>query len=278
MKKSILVILGIVILLPPLFALSEFTAVQQPTIEQQCVLMGIEREISEVQKEIQLYYKDLSDNPCAIEEGGDPRSLNCKYYKIDKKNNNISIIPLTTVVQSYYGLRTKYILAEQVYIKWAGEKIQSFRFMQRRSIIGSGSVIKTLSGDSAIVPGMGVNKGEKAYSLDVSECMKMKPEERKPVGKPLNLFVKEVFHSGTGSKINFRFPTTKVVRDKNEEMMIDGKKVKVQVVYVRNFNQRISISREYLRLLKLTLRRIDWNSRAAAFRKASEIQRILESK
>jgi hypothetical protein len=41
-------------------------------------------------------------------------------------------------------------------------------------------------------------------------------------------------------------------------------------------NQKLSIAREYFRLLKLLLRRVDWMVRSEEARKNAEIQRLMQ--
>ncbi len=283
-----------------LWSTDEFSRVKNPNDRQQCVLLGLEREIAAVQADIQTYYRDLLDDPCSVAEGGDPTALSCKMFRIDKKTG-WTIVPLTSDRQSYYGRRTRFYFTQNAYVRWTNDgKVQNFLFEQKRTKLGTGyTIIKTLGADASIIPGIGVKREDKKISIDVDECLKMKPEDRDSGTKPLNLFVKEVLSSGQGGTFTFRFPTDKdgrvvqedkevdgklvkvpvrYVRDKTEEITVDGGKKKVRIVYVRDPAQRISITREYLRLLKLTLRRIDWNARGAAQRKAREIERILGSK
>ena len=49
----------------------------------------------------------------------------------------------------------------------------------------------------------------------------------------------------------------------------------MEVVYVRDPAQKIQIMKEYLRLLRLLERRLDWNVRASQRRRAAEIERML---
>ena len=285
MKRKVIITLlaaaSLMFLATAIWASAEFSKVQKPTPEQICVILGLEREISAVQKDIQGYYKDLLDDPCKFEEGGDPTTMDCRFYQIDK-SSGWAIVPLASEMESFYGRRIRYVYAELGYIKWKEDKIESFRFEQKRTRLTGDSMIKILTGNAVIDPTIGVLKGDKAVSVDIDECLKMKPEEieekRKPVETPLNMFVKEVLQSGMGSKINFRFTSSDDVRDQTEEIITDGRKEKVQVVYVRNYSQKIDITREYLRLLKLMRRRIDWNSRAVNYRKQMEIERILKGK
>ena len=276
--------------------IDESTVVPKPTSEQTCVLLGLEREISVVQRNIKRYFEDLKDDNCrktssgrdvSSLEGLDPRVQDCRLYRTDL-TTGWAVIPLTSELESEYGRREKFFLSEIGYIKWkmdANKKptneITGFVFQQKRTRVGAGySVIKTMSADSAEIP---LNEGEPG-DLDLDECMslmkekeekKSDPPQLKSVEKPLNMFVKEILNSGRGALYTFRFPKAEKIRDFTEELQIEGKKEKVQVIYVRNANQKINISREYLRLLKLMLRRIDWNTRAQNFRKQAEIQRIL---
>jgi len=217
-------------------SLPEFTKVQKPTTEQIRTINGLYFEISQVQGDIERYYKDLKEKGLVKE--------------------NSTVYPLTEVVQSYYGEKKKFVLSEIGIIKWQGDKLDSFTFEQRRSKIGTGYIVKKrLSATSLASHSENELGSENAQALD--------------------FYVNEILSSGKGLTINFRFPTNPDVRDREEEIEINGQKRKVLVVYVRNQNQKIGMIREYFRLLKLLLRRIDWNVRVENQRKAAQIQRLM---
>lgn len=298
MKKAILSLplLGLLALggspfQPVTAAADEFWEVGVPSAEQQCVLLGIEREIQTTQIKIQAYHTDLLDDPCEGSTGGDPRLIDCRFYRISPATN-ASLVPLLSERETSYGRRERWFITELATIVWDDKKISNFRLLQRRELIGAGNtMIKTISAPSQIPatdPG----------SLDVDDCLKMTPEERGNPQMVLDLIVREIFSSGRGGTYTFRFPTKKdvqirqesrliggkrqtvdvaFVRDTTEKMAIDGVQEAVNVIYVRDYNQRISIAREYLRMLKLTLRRVDWNTRAANFRRAAEIERVMKN-
>ena len=296
MKKSLIRLSALLLL--ALFGLppgpigadaNEFWEVGVPSPEQQCVLLGLEREIGSAQRNIQAYYKDLLDDPCSGSEGGDPRLIDCRFYRISPQSQ-ISMIPLTSERESAYGRRERWFIAELGAIQWEKDKIGSFRFVTRRSLIGHGNaMIKTISA-AAKVP-----ETEPA-SLDVDDCLKLPADQRKMPNIALDLIVREIFSSGRGGTYTFRFPTTQnmeirkesrlvegkrvevdvaYVRDTQEKMLVDGAPEIVNVIYVREFGQRIEIAREYLRLLKLMWRRVDWNTRAGNFRRIAEIERVM---
>ena len=296
MKKSLIRLSALLLL--GLFGLAsapvgadanEFWEVGEPSVEQQCVLLGLEREIGSAQKHIQAYYRDLLDDPCSGAEGGDPRLIDCRFYHINPKTQS-SMIPLTSEKESTYGRRERWFISELGAIQWQKERIGSFRFVTRRSLIGHGNaMIKTIAATARIPetdPG----------SLDVDDCMRLPADQRKMPDISLDLIVKEIFSSGRGGTFTFRFPTKQnmeirkesrliegkrvtvdiaYVRDTQEKMVVDGAEELVNVIYVREFGQRIEIAREYLRLLKLMLRRVDWNTRAGNFRRIAEIQRVM---
>jgi hypothetical protein len=225
-----------VTLTPPLGAVEEFTKVKQPTEEQKFTIKRLYGDIAEVQTDINLYFKDLQER--------------------NKIRNDSTVIPLTSVIQVKYGERGRNIFNEHVTIKWNGDKAVSYVFSQRQALIGSGQVIKKRLSASSIA-------GEVI-------------EDDKTLGnKAMNLYVNEILTSGKGLTINFRFPTEEDLRDREEIIDVDGRKVKVLVVFVRQPNEKIRILREFYRLLKLTLRRIDWMVRVEEERKAAEIQRLL---
>lgn len=225
-----------VMLAVPLVAVEEFTKVKSPTAEQKFTIKRLYGDIAEVQTDINIYYKDL-------EERG-------------KARNNVTIMPLTSVVQVKYGERNRNVLNEHVTIKWEGEKAVSYVFSQRQAQIGTGQVIKKRLSASSIA-------GEVI-------------EDDKTLGaRAMNLYVNEILTSGKGLTINFRFPTEEDVRDREEIIDVDGRKVKVLVVFVRQPNEKIAILREFYRLLKLTLRRVDWMVRVEEERKQAEIQRLM---
>ncbi len=221
----------------PLNAVEEFTKVKTATAEQEFTIKRLYGEIAEVQTDINVYYKDL-------EERG----------KIYEKQ---TVIPLTSVVQVQYGERNRNVFNEHVMIKWEGDKAVSYIFSQRQAQLGTGQVIKKRLSASSIA-------GEEI-------------KDDKTLGaRAMNLFVNELLTSGKGLTINFRFPTDEDIRDREEEIDIDGRKIRVAVVFVRQPNEKIRILREFHRLLKLTLRRIDWMVRVEEERKAADIQRLLK--
>lgn len=224
------------VLVAPLVAVEEFTKVKQPTAEQKFTIKRLYGEIAEVQTDIDIYYKDL-------EERG-------------KTEGNETIMPLTSIVQVKYGERGKKLLNEYVRIKWEGSKAVSYVFNQRQALLGSGQVIKK--------------------RLSASSIAGQVIEDDKTLGnKAMNLYVNEILTSGKGLTMNFRFPTDDDIRDREEVIDVDGQKVKVLVVFVREPNEKIRILREFHRLLKLTLRRIDWMVRVEEERKQAEIQRLM---
>lgn len=274
----------------PLGAVGEFTKVNKITEKEKCILLGLEREIYSIEQDIQKYYPELHDDPCLAEEGGDPTTINCKFYRIDKQTNRV-VIPLTSSLLSYYGRRDKYFLTEVGYIQWEGNRIVGVKFLQKYSQIGAGAIVKTLSSDVKVPE-------QEIVSLDTEECLAMSEEQRKSSMPSLNFFVKEIFPSGRGSIYTFRIPENKdmevqtvsmlvegkrrdvqvsYIRDKSETIEVEGKAEKVRVAYVRDFRTHIDMTREFLRMLKLMYRRIDWNSRGAHLRQIEEIQRILKS-
>ncbi|MBE7440377.1 MAG: hypothetical protein HS115_18145 [Spirochaetales bacterium] len=165
---------------------------------------------------------------------------------------NQSSIPLTADVQTYYGDRNRYLLNEQGIINWQGEKIASFTFEQRRAVPRTGYIVKKRISANTVVD---MNKQEL-----------------------VDLYVNEILTSGKGMTLNFRFAQPgEDLRDRTEVIDVGGgRKQQVQVVYVRNMNQKLSIAREYKRLLKLLLRRLDWMVRSEEARKAAQIERLMK--
>lgn len=273
-------------------AASEFTKIKTPSAMDQCVLLGLEREVADVQGDIQDYYKELLDDPCKVEEGGDPRNIDCNLYRIVTPQEE-SPIPLMAEQESFWGRRTKYFNTQHAFIQWEKDKIASFRFVKKQLELGTVNLTKsTYIGKASIVP-----KTEPAFMLE--ECLNADPASRKSVSAPLDILIEEQFGGGRSKAYTMRFPSetdiemepTVVVqggqktivqvphvRDKTEEMDIDGKKMNVRILFIRDINERTAIVREYLRLLKLTFRRIDWNSRGADVRRAHEAERILKSR
>src|SRR6185295_1318303 len=100
-----------------------------------------------------------------------------------------------------------------------------------------------------------------------------------PQNLPINLVVNELLDSGKGAFVNFRLPETADVRDKKEAnqetIEIDGIKRKTDVIYVRAHAEKMRLLREYVNMLKLTWRRIDWEVRSENARNEMEMQRVL---
>ena len=230
-------------------AAPEFNQVQEPTPEQLQTMEMLTGQISEVQDDLGRFFEDLRDHTC--EDGDTGQKIFCGYYKI--QDNGVSVVPITATVETFYGQRQRFVLNEEATIRWENEKPVSFRFDTRRGAIGKGAVlIKRLSGNS------------------IAE-----PAAANAAQPPLNLIVNELLSSGKGQFVNFRFPTEKEVRDRKEEIDIDGRKSEIDVVFVRDPNQKIRIMREYLESLKLLERRLDWKARSEEARKAADIERLL---
>lgn len=243
-----------------LFAVDEFTRVREPNPEQKQVIATLTREIAAVQRDIERFYETLKERECGTFYGGE--NIYCEYYKIDQ--NGVSLVPLTSQVETYYGQRQRYVYNEQVSIKWNGPKIVGFDFSMRRGYIGKGQVLlKSLAGNSIIT-------GEPAAGGQAQTTA---------AEAPLNLVVNELLSSGKGLYVNFRFPDQQMqdVRDRYEDIEVDGQKRNIQVIFIRDPDQKIRVMREYLRLLRLLERRLDWNVRAETARRASEVQRILQT-
>lgn len=289
-KLLLILSMAIPVLLPA--TSGEFTRVRRPSNIQKCVLQGLERDIADIERDIEEYYVDLLDDPCKAEEGGDPSSLNCNIFRINK-GDETTIVPLTSEKQTYYARRKTYFYYEMGFIKWNGKKVESFRFNLKRSLIGAGiATIKTLSRES-------IKENQTPGSLDVKDCLKQKIENNKGQNAPLSLLIREVLQSGRGSVYTFRVPTEKeltiktenklvggkrmdvqvaYIRDKAEEIEVDGVMERVHVAFIREPRQQITITREYLRLLKLLKRRLDWNSRRVYIKQAAEIERAFKNR
>lgn len=119
----------IFILTAPLFALSEFTRVQQPNEMQKRIIADLMQEISSEQKDIQKYYTDLKE-------------------KNRIQGNNETIVPLMAETRSDFGSKQRFFYSEEIRITWKGEQIGSLLFLQRRALIGTGNVlVKRISYD-----------------------------------------------------------------------------------------------------------------------------------
>lgn len=181
-----------------------------------------------------------------------------KYHTDMKESGRIykdsSKLPVTSEIQTYYGQRDRYKLDEEATISWTGDKISAITFQQRRGMLGRGYVVQ---------------KRFKVTSFAVGDGTKG--------GTVVDLVVDELLESGRGLYVNFRFPGDQPVRDHEEEIEINGKKRTYNVVYVRDVDQKINLLREYLRMVQLTWRRIDWVVRAENARKSAEITRILRT-
>jgi hypothetical protein len=233
-------------------AAPEFHQVKTATPEQEATIDLLNRQIFEAQTDLANYYEDLRDHSC--EDGAGGQKIFCQYYKIQE--NGVSLVPLTATVETFYGQRQRYMLNEEASIQWDQERPVSIRFDSRRGELGKGAVlIKRLSGKAAPAPAASADDGVATA--------------------PLNLVVNEMLSSGRGQFVNFRFATEAEVRDRREEIEIDGRKLEIDVVFVRDPNQKIGIMREYLRMLKLLNRRLDWMVRAANARRTAEIERML---
>lgn len=247
-------------------AVDEFTTVESPTPSQVHVMNNLLRDIAEVQDRIDDYYEYLKANDCGNFYGGE--DVYCDFYQVDE--NNLTLIPMEATVETYYGQRQRYVYNELARIQWTDDgKIDQFLFEQRRGWVGQGHVLlKKLSGTSIA----DADFGPRPLETDVPQQGMVAPLE----SDPLNLVVNELLSSGKGMFINFRFAgENKKVRDHYEDIEYQGRIVNIQVIYVRTPEQKINILREYLRLLRLLERRIDWNVRSEQQRRQNEIERVL---
>ncbi|MEQ9366273.1 MAG: hypothetical protein RIF32_18685 [Leptospirales bacterium] len=230
-------------------AAPEFNTVKTPTTEQVATMELLNSQISKVQDDLGRFFEDLRDHSCEDDAGGE--KIFCNFYKIQE--NGVSVIPLTATVETFYGQRQRFILNEAATVRWQEGKPVSFRFDTRRGALGKGAVlIKRLSGNSIV-------------DSKLEESAKA----------PLNLVVNELLSSGKGQFVNFRFPSEEEVRDRKEEIDVDGRKQEINVVFVRDPNQKIRIMRAYLEKLKLLEHRLDWMARSKDARKAATIERLL---
>ena len=176
------------------------------------------------------------------------------YYTDMKERGRISAdgmteLPLNVQVLGSYGRREKYLFNESASIKWNGEKIESFAFDLRKGEIGTVNVLKKRITYRA-------NQGQNT----------------------VNMIVIEYLSSGQGQKVSFRFPTATEtdVRDRVEEVELNGIKHQMQVIFIRDVPTRITMLRENLRLLKLLKRRLDWTIRSENARNEREVERLLK--
>ncbi len=246
----------IALLISGLFGLAatpEFSGVRKPDPDQLRVMKTLNRQIAIEQKEIAAYHEDLQERECTATHGGE--QIFCSYYQIDE--NGESLIPLNAVIETYYGQRQRFVRNELARVRWENEKPVFFQFEVRRGAIGKGAVlIKRIWGNTI---------AEQAEA----------DENEVTTQAPLDLVVNELLSSGKGDFVNFRFPTEEVVRDSVQEVEIDGKKTEIQVIYVRDPAQKINIMKEYLRMLRLLNRRLDWTVRSKNARQAADIERML---
>jgi len=245
-------------------AIDEFIRVESPTPSQIHVMNNLIRDISLVQDRIDDYYEYLKSNECGNFYGGE--DIYCDFYQVSE--NNLTMIPLEAAVETYYGQRQRYVYNEMARIQWTPDgKVEQFLFEQRRGWVGQGHVLlKKLSGTSIADADFGTRPVDTEL-----------PENPEPLQTdPLNLVVNELLSSGKGMFINFRFAQEQErVRDHYEDIEYHGRTVNIQVIYVRTPEQKINLLREYLRLLRLLERRIDWNVRSEQQRRQNEIERVL---
>lgn len=246
-------------------AAPEFNKVRQPTREQIQTMLLLNRQISDVQRDIGRFFEDLRDHTCEDDAGGE--KIFCEYYKIDE--NGISLIPLMATKETFYGVRQRYILNESAAIYWKDEKPDFFRFDTRRGALGKGAVlIKRLSGNSIAPPPATEGQAEQP-------APETQGQDAQNAATPLNLIVNELLSSGKGQFVNFRFPDGAEARDFVEKSDVDGTEKQINVVFVRDANQQIRIMRDYFKKLRLLDHRLDWMARAKDARKAAEIERLL---
>ncbi len=180
-----------------------------------------------------------------------------KYYIDLKEKNRIeenqeSQVPMKAEKHIFYGEKKRYLYNELGVIRWNGDQIASVRFQQRRGEMRSGNILK------------------KYISFDFPAS---------PSSMNINLIVVEHLTSGQGDRINFRFPPegAEDIRDRMEEVTVNGISMPMMVVYIRNVKTRIDMLRESLDLMKLMRRRVDWMVRSDATRKSNRVQQLLDA-
>ncbi len=251
MRRFLIVLLSFIPV--SIFAVDELTRVPEPTAEEQAAYKDVIQHIAEIQKDIVVYYTDLTEKGRILRrKDASGREVGAPYSEFE----------ITSEVQNYYGQRDRYVYTERIHIEWdvqpgttAGTstvKIKSVVLTQRRGLVGHGYVLK------------------RRIAADV-----LPPVEKESDALPVNLVVNELLDSGKGLFINFRFPETVNVRDRDEVIDIDGDKKSIRVIYVRTHAEKMRLLREYRDALKLTWRRVDWEVRSEKARNARELERIL---
>lgn len=245
-----LLVLAVPLALP---AINEFTVTPKPSKEEEAAYNDLVRQIAVIQKDIEAYFIDLTERQRVVQD----KDANGKPV-----GPSYSEFEITSEVQTYYGQRDRYVYTERVRLEWdikpgaqagsASATIKGFNVSQRRGRVGQSYVLK------------------RRITADV-----LPPTANGKDPLPLNLIVNELLDSGKGLFLNFRFPDAEVVRDKDEEIVIDGQKKQIHVIYVRSHSEKMRLLREYRDVLKLTWRRVDWEIRSARARNEMEMQRIL---
>lgn len=212
----------------------EFSLVEAPNPAEEAVILGLNAGIAAVQRRIEAHYSDMKG-----------------VGLIDA--NGKAVVPMKAHIQTALGSRIQFMYNEEGNINWNGAQIASFTFLIRKARTGTkNKTTKNLTGNVLRDP-----EGHTGLN-DVS----------------LTLLVTKILEPGPGSETSvlFRFPAGKTAQDTNLVSSEKGYPKTIQVVYVRKVQQKIGMLREYQRLLKLLLRRVDWLIRS----KSNRNERIVD--
>lgn len=210
------------------------TAIEKPTVDQQHQIDTLFSQIQEVEQSITSFYPDLKE-------------LNM----IDE--HDYTVLDLKNIVKPTYGTTERNLYTEYAIIKWQGKEISKIIFKQRKSLLGSDKTIRRII----------------TYNV--------MPEGTDTLQSPINVIAQEFISDLLGGYTNYRYPsTTGRVRDHRDEMVIEGQKREVPVVYIRDVDSRVSILREHLRLLRVMELRIRYYVYRMTRQKRERMQRFIQ--
>ncbi|MCB1174235.1 MAG: hypothetical protein KDK39_11740 [Leptospiraceae bacterium] len=211
-------------------------------------------QIALVQTKIESYYEHLKRNgedDCLLHHGGE--KIYCQYYTIPE--DNVTWVPLQATKVSLYGRREKMMYNEMAYFRWQGTKIVEYFFETRKGYLGNDHTLHRLFYGNSIA-------GD-AKSVD----------ETKP---PMGLVINEVLPTGKGTLARFAFAESNKVFDKqHDQVEINGKKITLGTIYLREPEERLRVVRKYLDLLKRLEMRLQWNVHIDNERRKAQLDSIL---
>lgn len=215
---------------PSAQAFQEEGGYEAPDDFQKEQLRYLERNISEVSRKIETYYKFLNRVGIA---GDDVRSR----------------IPLEATMRTEWGIRERRVYSGTMHVEWNGGRIVSVMFNERKAVRGSGNLLRK----TWYIREIGKRENRQNAEGQQEEVVVYD-------GISVNVVIGEKAGSLYTRYYNYRFYTGRDLRDNDRDVALPEYAAQKDspVLMVRSANQRIKMLREYLSALRLLERRVNY--------------------